>query len=65
MISWDRSDEYIKGATQGAPQAVHVADRFHLLGNLREALMRANPEGRSVKTIRYGGMPPPKPPDDE
>jgi transposase len=41
IISRDRGDEYIKGATQGAPQAVQVADRFHLLVNLREALMRA------------------------
>jgi transposase len=41
IISRDRGDEDIKGATQGAPQAVQVADRFHLLVNLREALMRA------------------------
>ena len=41
IISRDRGDEYIKGANQGAPKAVHVADRWHLLVNLREALMRA------------------------
>jgi transposase len=41
IISRDRGDEYIKGAGQGAPQAVQVADRFHLLVNVREALMRA------------------------
>jgi transposase len=41
IISRDRGDEYIKGANRGAPQAVHVADRWHLLLNLREALMRA------------------------
>jgi transposase len=41
IISRDRGDEYIKGATQGAPQAVQVADRWHLLCNVREALMRA------------------------
>jgi transposase len=41
IISRDRGDEYIKGANQGAPEAVQVADRFHLLVNLREALMRA------------------------
>src|SRR5262249_40960389 len=34
-------DEYIKGANHGAPKAVQVADRWHLLVNLREALMRA------------------------
>jgi transposase len=41
IISRDRGDEYIKGASQGAPQAVQVADRWHLLLNLREALVRA------------------------
>jgi transposase len=41
IISRDRGDEYIKGANQGAPKAVQVADRWHLLLNLREALMRA------------------------
>jgi transposase len=41
IISRDRGDEYIKGANQGAPRAVQVADRFHLLVNVREALMRA------------------------
>jgi transposase len=41
IISRDRGDEYIKGASQGAPRAVQVADRFHLLVNVREALMRA------------------------
>jgi transposase len=41
VISRDRGDEYIKGANQGAPKAVQVADRWHLLVNLREALMRA------------------------
>jgi transposase len=41
IISRDRGDDYIKGAHQGAPRAVQVADRWHLLLNLREALMRA------------------------
>src|SRR4029453_18112013 len=41
IISRDRGDEYIKGANRGAPKAVQVADRWHLLVNVREALMRA------------------------
>ena len=41
IISRDRGDEYITSANQGAPRAVPVADRFHLLVNVREALMRA------------------------
>jgi len=40
IISRDRGTEYIKGATEGAPDAIQVADRWHLLKNLREALQR-------------------------
>jgi transposase len=40
IISRDRGDDYIKGASEGAPQAVQVADRWHLLRNLRETLAR-------------------------
>lgn len=40
IITRDRSTEYARGATEGAPQAVQVADRWHVLGNLREALER-------------------------
>lgn len=42
-----RSTEYTRGATQGAPQAVQVADRFHLLMNLREALERVLERNRT------------------
>ena len=38
IISRDRSNEYAKGAAKGAPDAIQVADRFHLVKNLREAL---------------------------
>ena len=40
IISRDRADDYIKGATEGAPQAVQVADRWHLLRNLGDAIRR-------------------------
>ena len=40
VISRDRSTEYARGATEGAPHAVQVADRWHLIANLREALER-------------------------
>lgn len=40
IISRDRADFYEKGATAGASEAIQVADRWHLLTNLREALLR-------------------------
>jgi transposase len=40
IITRDRSTEYARGATEGAPNAIQVADRWHVLGNLREALER-------------------------
>lgn len=40
LISRDRSTEYLRGATEGAPQAQQVLDRWHVLKNLREAVER-------------------------
>jgi transposase len=40
IISRDRGKEYLRGATDGAPQAQQVIDRWHLLKNLREAIER-------------------------
>jgi len=40
VIIRDRSTEYLRGATDGAPSAQQVLDRWHVLKNLREALER-------------------------
>lgn len=40
IISRDRGGAYADGARQGAPQAVQVADRFHLVKNVVEGLDR-------------------------
>ena len=38
LVSRDRGGVYIDGATWGAPQATQVADRWHILSNLGDAV---------------------------
>jgi transposase len=38
VVCRDRSDLYADGIRRGAPETVHVVDRFHLVQNLRQAL---------------------------
>jgi transposase len=40
LVSRDRSSSYARAATESAPNARQVADRWHLLKNLREAIER-------------------------
>ncbi len=40
VVVRDRSTEYARGATRGAPQTVQVVDRWHVLKNAREVAER-------------------------
>jgi transposase len=40
IVSRDRAFSYAEGARKGVPDAVQIADRWHLLKNLREVLER-------------------------
>jgi transposase len=40
LISRDRSSEYARGASEGAPDAQQIVDRWHVLKNLGEVVLR-------------------------
>ena len=40
LISRDRSSEYARGAAEGAPEAQQIVDRWHVLKNLGEVVLR-------------------------
>ena len=58
VIARDRGPEYIRGATAGAPDAIQVADRFHLLTNLRETLERVLERAHAALRARLQAAPP-------
>jgi transposase len=69
IVCRDRSGLYAEGIRQGAPQAVQVLDRFHLMQNLRDTLERfflhyrhgLKTLGASVPPVPVEPEPPPRP----
>ena len=52
VIARDRLKAYSDGARAGAPQATQVADRFHLMQNLAEALDQVfSAHGKALKAV--------------
>ena len=58
VISRDRGGIYAQGAHDGAPQAQQVADRWHLMENLAQALARFLSQHQSEFQTALGEAPP-------
>lgn len=54
VISRDRHGPYAEGVRRGAPQATEVADRFHLLLNLRSAVEKELHRQRRLLVVPQG-----------
>jgi len=67
VISRDRCGLYALGAAQGAPQAREIADRFHLIQNLRDVIERQLSRGPTRMSARPapGAEPPAARPVDD
>lgn len=57
VIARDRAGAFAEGATHGAPDALHVADRFHLIQHLRaaiEQILNRMVEARQAAAVMVG-----------
>lgn len=52
VVSRDRSAVYAQAIREGAPDAVNVADRFHLIKNLMETLLeQISKESKAIRAV--------------
>jgi transposase len=58
-VSRDRGQDYAQAASEGAPQAVQIADRFHLMKNFVEAIEAE--VARCYKQLHHAQSPLPSP----
>ncbi len=58
-VSRDRGKDYAQGASEGAPQATQISDRFHLMKNFVEAIDKE--VSRCYKHLRQVQLPLPSP----
>lgn len=58
-VSRDRGKDYTQGASEGAPQATQISDRFHLMQNFVEAI--ESEVSRCYRQLRQTQLPLPSP----
>ena len=59
LISRDRASDYATAAKEGAPQAVQVCDRWHLLRNLSEQVYTCLARMRAQIRVASQALAPP------
>ena len=53
IVCRDRDNSYADGIRQGAPEAIQVADRFHLVANLSDAMQRMTERHRQELWVEH------------